>query len=125
MTMVARPKLQSLEQNAPPSPLLPPSRRLEMATVGGAAAAFACLVALVFVFFSHTFTFQLLDRPWSQVLSLLPPGSCLQFSSSVANSRSRAFGKSICAQEKVPTNLYEYALGGVRTHETDLYQARG
>ena len=47
------------------------------------------------------------------------------FSSSVANSRSRAFRKSICAQEKVPTNLYKYALGGIRTHETDLYQARG
>ena len=44
---------------------------------------------------------------------------------SLANSRSRAFRKSICAQEKVPTNLYEYALGGARTHETDLYQARG
>ena len=23
------------------------------------------------------------------------------------------------------TNLYEYAHGGIRTHETDLYQARG
>ena len=45
----------------------------------------------------------------------------VDFSSSVANSRSRAFRKSICAQEKVPTN----ALGGARTHETDLYQARG
>ena len=33
--------------------------------------------------------------------------------------------KSICAQEKVPANLYEYALRGIRTHETDLYQARG
>ena len=43
-----------------------------------------------------------------------------RFSSSVANSRSRAFRKSICAQEKVPTNLYEYALCGARTHETDL-----
>ena len=32
---------------------------------------------------------------------------------------------SICAQEKVPTNLYAYALGGARTHEIDLYQARG
>ena len=40
-------------------------------------------------------------------------------SSSVANSRSRAFRKSICAQEKVPTNLHEDALGGARTHETD------
>ena len=29
----------------------------------------------------------------------------VEFSSSVANSRSRAFRKSICAQEKVPTNL--------------------
>ena len=46
-------------------------------------------------------------------------------SSSVANSRSRAFRKSNGAQEKVPTNVYEYALGGIRTHETDLYQARG
>ena len=44
------------------------------------------------------------------------------FSSSVANSRSRAFRKSICAQEKVPTNLFEYALGRIRTHETDVYQ---
>ena len=39
--------------------------------------------------------------------------------------RSRAFRESICAQEKVPTNVYEYALGGIRTNETDLYQARG
>ena len=46
-------------------------------------------------------------------------------SSNVANSRSRAFRKSISPQEEVPTNLYEYALGGARTHETDLYQARG
>ena len=45
-------------------------------------------------------------------------------SSNVANSRSRAFRKSICPQEKVPT-LHEYALGGARAHETDLYQARG
>ena len=79
------------------------------------------------------------SRVWSQVSSLFPPDYCLQFSSrigfsnptarrfssSVANSRSRAFRKSICAQEKVSTNLYEYALGGARTHETDLYQARG
>ena len=37
----------------------------------------------------------------------------------------RAFRKSICAQEKVPTSLYEYALGRIQTHETGLYQARG
>ena len=83
----------------------------------------------------QTPTFQLLDkRPWSQVSSLLPPGSCLQFlsrigfsdpsarrfSSSVVNSRFRVFRKSICAHKTVPANLYEYALGGIRTHETDL-----
>ena len=45
----------------------------------------------------------------------------VDFSTSVANSRSRAFRKSICAQENVPTNVYEHALGGARTHETDLY----
>ena len=49
----------------------------------------------------------------------------VDFSSSVANSRSGAFRKSICAQENIPTNLYVYALKGTRTHETDLYQARG
>ena len=94
----------------------------------------SCDLLLFFIFSSHTSTFQLLDKPWSQVSSLLPPDSCLQvlsrigfsaipllvdFSSSVANTRSRAFRKSIRAQEKVPTNLYEYALGGARTHETD------
>ena len=42
----------------------------------------------------------------------------VDFSSSVAYSRPRAFRKSICAQEKVPTNLCEYVLGGARTHET-------
>ena len=29
------------------------------------------------------------------------------------------------ARKKLPTNVYEYALGGIRTHETNLYQARG
>ena len=38
----------------------------------------------------------------------------------VASSRSRAFRTSICAQEKVPTNLSQYVLGGIRSHETDL-----
>ena len=96
-------------------------------------------ICIYIYFFFHTSTFQLMDKPSSQVSSLLPPGSCLQFlsrigfsnptarrlSSSVANSRSRVSRKSICAQGKVPTNLYEYALGGIRTHESDLYQARG
>ena len=50
--------------------------------------------------------------------SAIPP--LVDFSSSVANSRSRAFRRSICAQVKVPTNLYENALGGIRTYGTDL-----
>ena len=37
------------------------------------------LVLFFFFFFPHTSTFQLLDELWSQVSSLLPPGSCLQF----------------------------------------------
>ena len=37
-----------------------------------------------FFLFSRTFTFQVLDnKPWSQVSSLLPPGSCLQLSSRI------------------------------------------
>ena len=74
----------------------------------------------VYFFIFRASTFQLLDKPWPQVSSLLPPGSCLQFLSrigssnptarrfsirDVANSRSYcAFRKSICAQEKVHTN---------------------
>ena len=46
----------------------------------------------------------------------------VDFSSSVANSRSRAFRKSIRAQDD---KLYEDAIGGIRTHKADLYQARG
>ena len=98
-----------------------------------------CIFIFIYIFFSHTFNLQLLDKPWTQVSSLLPPGFCLQFSSrigfsnpllldfssTVANSRFRAFRKSICAQEKIPTSLHEYVLGGARTHETDLCQARG
>ena len=30
----------------------------------------------------------------------------------------------VSAQEKVPRKLYEYALGGIGTHEIYLYQAR-
>ena len=93
---------------------------------------------ILFSLFFHTF---LLSSFWTsrghRCRPSFPPGSCLKvyrawgsaipllvdFSWSVANSRFRAFRKSICAQEKVPTNFYEYALGGIRTHETDLYQA--
>ena len=87
--------------------------------------------AQLFVGFTLT---DLLDKPWSQVSSLplplyLPsPLSRIGFSiptarrlsSNVANSRSRAFRESLCAQEKVPTNLYEYALGGTRAYAIGL-----
>ena len=33
----------------------------------------------IFFFFIHTSAFQLLDKPWSQMSSFLPPGSCLHF----------------------------------------------
>ena len=92
-------------------------------------------------FSSHTSTFHLLDKTWSQVSSLLPPGSWIHFSSSigfsnptarrfsvdcklVAHSRSRTFRKSTCAQGKVLMIFYECALEGIRPHEADLYQAR-
>ena len=41
-------------------------------------------------FFSHTFTFQLLDKPWSQVSSLLPPVSGLNFLSRIGFSNATA-----------------------------------
>ena len=40
--------------------------------------------------FQHTFTLQLLDKPWSQVSSLLLPGSCLQFLSRIGFSNPTA-----------------------------------
>ena len=95
---------------------------------------FSLCQCIFFFFFGLTVPFQLLNKLWTQVSSLLPPGTFLQLlsriglsistarrlSSNVANSRFRAFRESICAQEKAPTNLYEYALGGTRTHEIDL-----
>ena len=50
----------------------------------------------------------------------------VEFSSSVANSRSRAFRSTqFVHTRKNPNELHEHALGGARTHETDLYQAGG
>ena len=40
---------------------------------GAAACDEAHRYELSFFFFSHTSTFQILDKPWSQVSSLLPP----------------------------------------------------
>ena len=57
----------------------------------GTQTTTAALPMLCFSFlFSHTSTFQLLDKPWSQVPSLLPPGSCLQFLSRIGFSNPAA-----------------------------------
>ena len=45
----------------------------------------------------------------------------VDFSSSVANSRSRAFRELISAQDE---KSYEYARGGIQTHEADLVYTR-
>ena len=101
----------------------------------------------VLFFLCPTFTFQLLDKLWSQVSPLLPPSTCLQFlsrigfsiptahhfSSNAANLRSRAFRESICAQENGPTNLYECMHSGglelvqltYSRHEDNLLHHRG
>ena len=51
-----------------------------------------------FFFSSHTYTFQLMDKPWSRVSSLLPPGSCLQFLSRIglSNHTARRFFIECC-----------------------------
>ena len=56
------------------------------------------LACCAFFFFFHTSTFQLLDKPWSQVSSLLPPGSCLQFLSRIgfSNPTARRFFTECC-----------------------------
>ena len=83
-----------------------------------------------FFFFLHAHILSsFLTRRGHRCHPFLPPGSCLQFfiahrfqqshCSSIfhrallTHSRSRAFRKSLCAQEKVPAYLYEYALGGI------------
>ena len=96
------------------------------------------LLSSFFFFFSHTPTFQLLDKPWSQVSSLPPPGSCLRLLSRMgfSNPTARRFfiecceltlprfpQVNLCTRKSLHEFVREYALGGARTHETDLYQA--
>ena len=96
-----------------------------------------------FFFNTSINTFQLLNKPWSQVSFVFPPGSCLQFSSRIgfSNPTTRrlfieclllthalAFSASPRVHKKKSPRIYtrvDYALGGIRTHETDLYHARG
>ena len=49
-------------------------------------------LSYIYILFSHTFTFQLLEEPWSQEVSfLLPRGSCLQFLSRIGFSNPTAY----------------------------------
>ena len=94
---------------------------------------------ILFLVFAHTFYFPTLDnKPWSQRSPLLTPGRILpsisiahrlrsaialpvDFSSSVANSRSRASARQfVHNKKKVPRNLCENALGGTQPHKADL-----
>ena len=66
------------------------------------------------LFLSHTCTCQLLDKPWSQVSSLLPPGSCLEFFSRIgfSNPTARRFFIECCQltsiDYQVPGTFYWY-----------------
>ena len=89
----------------------------------------------IFFLFSHTSTFPRLDKPWSQVSSLLSSGSWLQVLSRIGfiDHTARRFFRVLLThalalsasqslhKKKSPRNLYEYALGGVRPRETYLY----
>ena len=91
------------------------------------------------VFFFHTFTFQLLDKPWSQLSSLLPPrflpsifiahrvqqSHCSSNFDRVLLTHALALSGSQFVHKKKSQRIYKSTLGGARTHETDLYQARG
>ena len=80
------------------------ARTSTISTAAASATAKAALddsVKCVFfssLLFSHTSTFQHLDKPWSQVSSLLPPGSCLQFLSRIgfSNPTARRFFVECC-----------------------------
>ena len=96
----------------------------------------------LFIYFFTHFYFPASGQAvvtWSQVSSLLPPGSCLQLfiahrvqqshCSSIFHrvllTHALALSASQYAHKKSPNELIRVALGGTRTHETDLYQARG
>ena len=95
----------------------------------------------LFYFFSHTFAFQLLDKPWSQVSTLLPPSSCLQFLPRIgfSNPTARRLFIECCSltlsrfpqfnlcRRKSPTEFFTsmHSAGLELTKLTYIYQARG
>ena len=76
----------------------------------------ACAHDFFILFFAH-FYFPASGQAVVTVSSLLPPGSCLQFLSRIGFSNPTA-------RQKSPP-IYGMHSGGIRTHETDLYEARG
>ena len=90
-------------------------------------------VYIYMYFFFLSFRTLLLSRlkPWSQVPSLLPPGSSIFIAHTVQQSHCSSIFHRVLLTHAIalsasqfvhPTNIYEYAPGGIRTHETDLYQ---
>ena len=69
------------------------------------------------VVFSRAFVLLNVCRAWARVI--IPATLIVDSSWSAANSRSRAIRKSITAQQNEKS--YKYAIGGIRTHEADLY----
>ena len=89
------------ETGSPRSAVVPPCRAGHSLPSGDVRTTKTNGTRHYFVFlflFSHTFTFQLLDKPWVQVSSLLPPGSCLQFLSRIgfSNPTARRFFIEFC-----------------------------
>ena len=93
------------------------------------------ILAIALFFVCITFTFHFMNKLWSQVSSVLVPGTCLQFLSSIGFSVStaRQFLSIECLltralalsasqflhNKKLPTNLYEYAPAGTRPRAID------
>ena len=115
------PKLHPFPPPAPTALTAPVSQlfRCELDQLSGQCSTFQ-----LYIFFTLTSTFQLLGKPWGHrccpffapVLAFdfyRAEGSAIPLlvdvsSSVVANSRSRAFRKSVGAQEKIPTIFFLY-----------------
>ena len=100
------------------------------------------VLPLTFLFFSLTF---LLSSFWTSrghrcrpfpvssplflpsifIVHRVQQSHCSSIFHQVMLTHALALSASQFVQKKKSTNLYEYALGGIRTYETDLYQARG
>ena len=66
-------------------------------------------------FFQYTSTFQLLDKPWSHMSSLVPPGCCLQRSSRITFSNPTA--RRVSIQGCQPT-LSRFPQGNLRARKS-------